>query len=74
MIYIKSEDIPRAVQENFSECCGWSDASVTYNEYGAMRDKLLTEYNASRLITSNGSLMIVFESEAHYTMFILRWA
>lgn len=73
MIYIKSEDIPRAVQENFSECCGWSDASVTYNEYGAIRDKLLTEYNATRL-TSNGSSMIVFESEAHYTWFIMRWS
>lgn len=65
------DDIPDNVARNYLKECGRGDIYLTTGEYLKRREDILREFKVSRSVV-NGTY--TFESEAHYTWFVLRYS
>lgn len=73
MIRILSDDIPAPVVKNIGHYCGFFDPNVFQKEWQCRRTALLADHNCSRIMTVD-SVFYEFESEAHYSWFLLKWS
>jgi hypothetical protein len=64
-------DVSDKVIYNFEEYCGVSDASVNSYEYHNNSKRVLSEFHA---FEDREDFAVVFESEAYYHWFLLRFS